>query len=176
MISRKELRPPDINEELLPVVEELIESISVQLEEGCFDINEENKIIFDDAEAAEEINIKAIKLKELFKKDIKVMEFYHYWNHSSLEDVAKELLMPEPPYLKDITLEELIEVINEFFTLEHIEAFYEPYYIKLLEKSFGLNDISDYIFNPDLKGVDDYPLKISEKIIEDSKKPPVICL
>lgn len=176
MISRKELQPPNINEELLPAVEELIESIAVQLEEECFDINEEDEIIFDDAEAAEEINIKAMKLKELTKKDIKIMEFYHYWNHSSLEDVAKELLMPEPPCIKDITLEELTEVINEFFTLEHIEAFHEPYYIKLLEKSFGLDDISDYIFYPDLKGADDDPLKIAEKIMEDSKKPPVICL
>lgn len=173
MISRKELQPPNINEELLPVVEELIESIAEQLEEGCFDINKEDEIIFDDAESAEEINTKAMKLKELTKKDIRVMEFYHYWNHSSLEDVAKELLMPEPPCLKDITLEELTEVIDEFFTMEHIEAFQEPYYIRLLEKSFGLNDISDYIFYPDIKGTDDEPLKIAEKIIEDSQKSPI---
>lgn len=46
MISRKELQPPDINEELLPIVEELIDSIDVQLEEDGFYINEEDEIAF----------------------------------------------------------------------------------------------------------------------------------
>lgn len=170
MISRKELQPPDINEELLSIVEELIDSIDVQLEEDGFYINEEDEIAFYENKTAEEINAKLVQLKKFAKKDISAMEFYHYWNHSSLEDVAKELIMPEPPYLNDITKEELTEVINEFFTLENIEDFHESYYIELLEKSFGLNDISNYIFYPDLKGIEDEPLKIAEKIIEDSKK------
>lgn len=173
---RKELQPPSINEELLPVVEELIESIAVKLENECIDINEKDEISFEDDEIAKEVNEKCEKLKELTKKDVQLIEFYHYWNHISLEDIASEFLLPDPPSLNDITLEELSEIIEEFFTMEHIELFHETYYIKLIEKNFRLSGISDYIFYPDSKGVDDNPSAIAEKIIEDSKNPPVICL
>ncbi len=78
MISRKELQPPDINEELLPIVEELIDSIDVQLEEDGFYINEEDEIAFYENKTAEEINAKLAQLKKFAKKDIAAMEFYHY--------------------------------------------------------------------------------------------------
>ena len=174
---RKELEPPSINSELKPVVEELIEAISEELENNSYDVDENGDFIFEDEEA-EQINVKLSKLKELTKKDIEIMDIYHYWNHVSLEDLVAEFLMPEPPCLKDITLEELTEIIERFFYSEDIELYHQPYYIELIEKNFGLSDISDYIFYPDSKGIDidGDSYEIAEKIIEDSKNPPIISL
>ncbi|MDR5586115.1 hypothetical protein [Clostridium aquiflavi] len=171
MTLRKELKVPSIDEKLLSKTIELIEYISRKLELEKWSV-EDDKVLFESEAVAKDIEEKKSQLKDLTKRKINILEFDNYECACSIEEVAIDFLMPEAPYVSEITEEQLAELIQEFSTFEQITVNHENYYLRLLEKSFGLNDISDYIFWPNVKGMslDAEPIEIARKIIEDSKK------
>lgn len=176
MALRKDLEPPLINERVLPDVEELIEGIAESLEKERWYFNDNNDVIFEDEKVTDEINGKVLKLKELTKKNIEIIQFNAYWSYSSIEDIAIELLFPEPPYIRDLSVDDITELLEEFTNRDQIEIVHEKYYIDLLEKSLRLVNISDYIYFPELKGISSEPREIAKKMIADSKNPPNILL
>ena len=121
MALRKELQLPIIDEGKLSEVKELIDSIAVSLEEKVMDVKENGQVIFDSIDIEKLVKDAAQRLEELTHKKINFMEFDSYWSHSDLEDVAIELLCPEPKYVKDISENELTELLEEFVTSEHIQ-------------------------------------------------------
>lgn len=172
---RKQLQKPImINETALPEVKSLIDSIATILEENILDIEENDKVIFESEEIEKKVKEQEARLKEITHKQVNFIDFIAYWSHSDLEDIATQLLFPEPPCIKDISEDELTELLEEFVKLEQIDIIHEEYYIELLKKSFGLSDIVDYIFYPDSKGISDEPREIAKKIIEDSKKSIIL--
>ena len=168
---RKELQKPVmIDETALPEVKSLIDSIARTLEENILDIEENDKVIFESEEIEKKVKEQEARLRKLTQKQVNYIDFIAYWSHSDLEDIAIQLLFPEPPCINNIKEDELTELIEEFVKLEQIDIIHEDYYIELLEKSFGLTDIINYIFYPDSKGISDEPREIAKKIIEDSRQ------
>lgn len=171
---RKELQPPEINQAVLPEVENLIKYFEEVLESEEWD-DEGDKIVFADDTVSREVNEKKSELEDLIKAKVDILQFEDYSCACDAEEMAMDLLMPEAPYVSDISVEELTELINEFQVLEQIAVEHENYYLRLLEKSFKM-DVSDYIFWPDTKGMslDASPDEIAQKIIEDSKNGQII--
>lgn len=166
---RKELQPPNIDETILPEVESIIEYFEEVLDSEEWN-TKGDEVIFINESVAKEVEEKKLQLENLVKSQINILQFDNYSCACSTEEVAIDLLMPEAPYVSNITLEELAELINEFEVLEQITIDHENYYLRLLKKSFGM-DVSDYIFWPNTKGMalDAGPIEIAKKIIEDSK-------
>ncbi len=143
---RKELQPPKIDEklvdELMPLIEE-ISDLSYEYHEEYYEKNE--KTILNDK--IDQLNSKVLK-------EYEPMDFQNYMGAMSLEEFAKELSLPNPPVVSDITVEEaakIIQMIAELKSPEGIEEVeevynYISYYIELLEKSIPHNNISDLIY------------------------------
>ena len=166
---RKELQPPKIDETILPEVESIIEYFEEVLDSKEWNTKGDN-VIFINESVAKEVEEKKLQLENLVKSPIDILQFNNYSCSCSTEEVAIDLLMPEAPYVPNITVEELTELVNEFQVLNQITADHENYYLRLLEKSFGMA-VSDYIFWPNTKGMalDAGPIEIAKKIVEDSK-------
>ena len=167
---RKELQPPKIDETILPEVESIIDYFEEVLEAEEWNAKGD-EVVFTNESVAKEVEKKKLQLENLVKSPIDILQFDNYSCACSTEEVAIDLLMPKAPYVPDITVEELAELINEFQVLEQITVDHEDYYLRLLEKSFGMDDVSDYIFWPNTKGMalDAGPIEIAKKIVEDSK-------
>ncbi|MBP1903731.1 hypothetical protein J2Z32_000343 [Paenibacillus turicensis] len=127
----------------------------------------------------EEINELAKRLEILVGKPIDIFQFNHYWSHSSLDDVAKLLLMPEPPQC-ELSDEDITNTLIHFFDYlkEYGEAGSE-YVITYLAKNTGLNNMIDYIYHPSEVGLildeeldeEQFMRAIANKIIEDRDNP-----
>lgn len=143
---RKELQPPKINNDLVEELKKLIDEISQLTDEYYEEYYEKNeKTILNDK--IDELNLK-------IQKKYEPVDFSEYWSWTSLEDIAKEISLPSPPVVSDITVEEavkIIEMIAELKSPEGIEEVeevypYTNYYIELLEKSIPNNNVSDLIY------------------------------
>lgn len=102
------------------------------------------------------------------KSDIDVNMFFEYWSWTSSEELAKRLFMPE--FSGSLTDEQLYEVVKKICEVEYSESEID-YWIEILSKETCL-DVSDYIYYPDLYGLDadaEYN-EIAKKIIADRKK------
>jgi hypothetical protein len=163
-VLRKELQPPKIDEKLVEELMQLIEEIS-NLSEEYYEKNE--KTILKD---------KIDQLNSRVHKKYELMDFQNYQGATSLEDFAIEMSLPNPPIVKDVTVEEvgkIIEMIIELKSPEGIEEVeevdnYTCYYIELLEKSMPHNNISDLIFWYDVEeyGHEPSAREIAEKVFE----------
>lgn len=75
-------------------------------------------------------------------------EFAEYWGWTDLDTIAQQALM-EPPCVRDLTRDELIEIISitrEAMTDSDSKM---TYYMELLHKSLPLADVLKYIMSPD---------------------------
>jgi len=76
-------------------------------------------------ENGDEDNIEYKKLEEklhnLTGKDISQFNLWEWWEEDSAENLAFDISLPEPQIVKDITKEELAEIVRRFKTYE------EPY-------------------------------------------------
>lgn len=75
-------------------------------------------------------------------------EFAEYWGWTDLDTIAQQALM-EPPCVRDLTRDELIEIISitrEAMTDSDSKM---TYYMELLHKSLPLADVLEYIMRPD---------------------------
>ncbi|NMM62429.1 hypothetical protein HBE96_06945 [Clostridium sp. P21] len=143
---RKELQPPKIDEKLVEQLMLLIKEISDLSEEYYEEYYEKNEKTI--------LNDKIDMLNSKVHKKYEPIDFQNYMGAMSLEEFAKEISLPNPPVVNDITLEEvskIIEMIIELKSPEGIEEVEEVddyiwYYIELLEKSMPHNNISDLIY------------------------------
>lgn len=98
---------------------------------------------------------------------IKIRDFWHYDEATNLETAAKGALM-SPPEKEDITDEQIKEIVLSI--LKHDEAELK-WWLQFLKINTGLENLSDYIFYPNLIGLDRNSSleQIAEKIIVDRK-------
>ncbi|MDE5946111.1 MAG: hypothetical protein K2G63_02200 [Oscillospiraceae bacterium] len=102
------------------------------------------------------------------KSDIDINMFFEYWGWTSLEELAKRLLIPDNP--EKLTDTQIYEVVKKICEVEYSESEID-YWLDVLEKETGL-DVIDYIYYPDSYGLDtdaEYN-EIAQKIIADRKK------
>lgn len=157
---------PVFDEQQLNEVKLLIDQVAELMEE-----NDQNNF--------DEINGLAKRLEILVGKSIDIFQFNHYWAHSSLDDIAKLLLMPEPPQY-ELNNEDITHILIHFFDYlnEYGEAGSE-YVTAFLAKNTGLNNIYDYIYHPSEVGLtldnelgeEQFLMAIANKIIEDRDNP-----
>lgn len=165
---RKELQPPKINNQLVEELKKLIDEISDLVDEYYeeYYVTNEKTILND---RINELNSKV-------ERKYEPMDFHDYMAAVSLEDLAQEVSLPNPPIVSDITVEEaanIIEMIAELESPEGMEEVeeveevypYINYYIELLEKSIQHNNISDLIYWYDVEEYGHEPTarKIAEK-------------
>ena len=165
---RKELQPPKINNKLVEELMKLIDEISGLVDEYYeeYYVTNEKTIL----------NYRINELNSKVERKYEPMDFQEYWGSTSLEDLAKEVSLPNPSIVSDITVEEaanIIEMIAELESPEGIEEVeevypYINYYIELLEKSIQHNNISDLIYWYDVEEYGHEPTarEIAEKAFE----------
>lgn len=123
---RKELEFPQIDKDKIAVVGELIDAI---IDKGTGEYQKE----------LDELN-------QITGKELDVVEFAEYWSWTSLEMISKQLLIPDPPCIRDLTKEELVEIVR--ISLDNLikgEDVDLGYYVALLERSLPLSDVMRYL-------------------------------
>ena len=97
---------------------------------------------------------------------IKITDFKRYWSYISLEEIAKKALML-PPVKEKLTDTQVREIVLNI--LSHNSEAEIDYWIEYLTVNTGLPDLTDYIFYPDIKGLDGNASleEIADKIISD---------
>ena len=156
------MKKPEIDETKLPEVMEMLErAVSLMEEKDC----ERDK------EAQKELKDLQARLRDITgNKKIKISDYRHYQSYTKLETVARRA-MYLPPQKSNLTDEQIAEIIRAIANVEVGEAEMD-YFLDVLEVETGLDDISDYIFYPDLKGLDMQASvdEIIEKVMEDKKQ------
>ncbi len=151
------MKGPVVDPAKLPKVMEIIsEANSLMTEKDCRK----------DEAAKKDLEELEHKLREITgNRKINIRDFWRYDEAVSLETAARGALMP-PPEREDAADEQLREIILHI--LEHEEAEMD-WWLEYLEVNTGLANLTDYIFYPDLIGLDrDASLEqIADKIIAD---------
>ncbi|SHJ11647.1 hypothetical protein SAMN02745163_01339 [Clostridium cavendishii DSM 21758] len=142
---RKELEFPGFDESKIAYVSQLIDFIA---ENGEADYQNE-----------------LLELNHITGKNYKGIEFAEYWGWTSLDIISRKALTPNPPFIKDLSKNEIIEIIsiikNHLKNCEDVEF---EYYTELLHRSLPLSDILQYVM------INAEPEEIADKILEDSKE------
>lgn len=101
-------------------------------------------------------------------RKLKIENFQRYWGYTDLETAARKALMSPPPK-GSLTNEQLKEIVLHI--LEHDEAEMD-WYLTYLEINTGLENLTNYIFYPNLLGLDSQTTleQIADKIIADRKQ------
>lgn len=148
-----------INEAKLPEVMDIIEAAAELMDKRGYDSDADS--IF----RLEEYQKRLIAITGNNKLDIE--DFREYWGWTSLETVARKALMP-PPEKAELTDEQIKEIVTNIMSLEEEEM---DWYLDFLEINTGLDNLTDYIFYPDLVGLDRNAdiNQIADKIITDRK-------
>lgn len=155
-----------IDETKLKEVKEIIDTAdSLMGEKDC-----EN-----DEQARKELLSLQDRLRELTGKyNLDIRDFRQYWECTDLDVIARSALNPVPQK-EQITDERIREIVKGI--LNHSESDMD-YWLEYLQVNTGLDDLTDYIFYPDLVGLDSNASldEIAEKIIVDSKKDKKVIL
>lgn len=148
-----------IDEAKLPEVMDIIEAAAELMDKR--DYNSDAAII----SKLEEYQKRLIAITGNDKLEIE--DFREYWGWTSLETVARKVLMP-PPEKTEVTDEQINEIVTNIMSLEEEEMDWQ---LKFLEINTGLDNLTDYIFYPDLVGLDRNAdlNQIANKIIADRK-------
>lgn len=157
------MKAPKIDESTMPEVMELIEKAASIMEEN---------IGSDGTTVKQELDDLQKKLRDITgNKKLNVNEFQRYWSYTSLETMAKKALRL-PPEKCDVTDDQIRKIVLNVFGEEYIKSHDEAdmdYWINFLEVNTGLEYLSDYIFYPELVGMEGNPSleQIADKIIAD---------
>lgn len=148
-----------INEAKLPEVMDIIEDAAELMDKR--DYNSDAAV----RSKLEEYQKRLIAVTGNDKLEIEA--FREYWGWTSLETVARKALMP-PPEKTEVTDEQIKEIVTNITSLEEEET---DWYLEFLKINTGLDNLSDYIFYPDLVGLDRNAdlNQIADKIIADRK-------
>lgn len=94
-----------------------------------------------------------LELREITgKSDLSANECKEYWGWTSLEELAKRFLLPIPQ-AQGLSDEELAIIVEKIANVEYSESEMD-YQLDVLAKETGLINVSDYIFYPDLIGLE----------------------
>lgn len=153
---------PKIDETKLPAVKEIIDEINhFVVDENC-------------DEDSPEVRGLAQKLREVTgKEECNVYPFLYYSSYTTLEDAAIMALLPTPQK-SGLSDEEIRNLIGKIARAElvclHGEAI-NGYFIDVLKLETGLDNVFDYLYNPDEVGMDRHASieEITERIIADRK-------
>lgn len=107
-------------------------------------------------------------LRELSgNKSLQIKDFQRYWSYTDLETAAKKALMA-PPSKENLTDAQLKEMVLNILKHGEAEMDWQLMYLKL---NTGLDNLTDYIFYPDLVGLGPQATleQIADKIISDRK-------
>ncbi len=110
------------------------------------------------------------QLSGLTGKTHDAMEFAEYWGWTDVESLAKAVLTPEPPCVRDLSqkeIEEIVGMVKESFIM--CDDAKGEYYVELLHRSLALPNVMDIIMSE--RDV----TKAAEKIV-CAAKSSVICL
>lgn len=151
---------PKIDETKLPAVKEIIDEINrFVIDENC-------------DEDSPEVKDLAQKLREVTgKENLSVCPFVYYSSYTTLEDAATMALLPTPQKsgLSDEEIRNLIgKIARAEIVCSHGEAI-NGYFIDVLKLETGLDNVFDYLYNPDKIGLDRQASieEITERIIAD---------
>lgn len=125
---REELNFPQIDMSKLDVVKELIDSIADNIDGDC--------------------SAKLEELKRITGKNYEAIEFAEYWGYTDLDTLAKKTLVKYPPCIRDLTreeVEEMVVIINDcFISGDDGKA---EYYVEVLHKSLPLSNVMGYVMS-----------------------------
>lgn len=160
------MKIPIIDEVRLNRAKELINRAAVLMEED-YNAN------------LEEVEELGRQLETLAGKTIDIFEFNCYWSHSSLDDVAKSVLMLEPEQC-DLTNDEIKDILVHFYDYmgQYGEAV-SDYIVAFLALNTGLSNMNEYMYFSNEVGLEldntmgeeEYLSIVADKIIEDRKIP-----
>lgn len=159
------MKKMDIDETKIPSVMEMIKKAAELMEE---------KDCEGDGYAKRNLAELQRKLREAAgNKKLQIMSFQKYWSYTDLETMARKALMA-PPLKGELSDAHLKEIVLNI--MNHNEAEMD-WWLEYLEINTGLDNLTDYIFYPDLVGLslaDDLSLEaeldqIADKIISDRK-------
>lgn len=144
------MKAPDIDESQMAEVMELIDRAASVMEENMGS---------EDPAVKRELKELQRRLREITgNKKLKVSEFQQYWSYASLETMAKKALR-HPPQKCNVTDEEIKNIVVTVFSASYIKS--NPnieadmdYWLEFLRINTGLDNLSDYIFYPDLIGME----------------------
>ena len=146
-----------IDEVKIPMAMEIIEKVaSLMAERDCVQ----------DQKAREELAELQDRLRELARNQrLQIIDFQRYWSYTSLETMARKALMA-PPSKDNVSDEQIKEIVLGI--LKHEEAEMD-WWLEYLKVNTGLVNLTDYIFYPNLVGLDMQATleQIADKIITD---------
>lgn len=166
---------------LLPSIRRLRKEQRISMQKPVIDetkLSEVKKIICDadllmTEKDCENDNVSKKELEELQNRlreitgncQIKIRDFWHYDEAISLETAAKGALM-SPPEKEDLTDGQIKEIVVNILKHDETEM---DWWLQFLTVNTGLENLTDYIFYPDLVGLDGESSleQIADKIIED---------
>lgn len=161
------MKYPEIDESKLPEVMKIInDAANLMAEKDCRE----------DEEAKKELETLQKQLIEATgKPQINIRDYQRYWASTNLETVGRSALYP-PPQKSNMTDEQLTELIRRISELDFdvpenaLEAI-NDYFLEVLEVETGLDNITDYIYWPNLVGLDLHAEldEIITKILADKK-------
>lgn len=148
-----------IDETKLPAVMGIIEQAAELMAEKDCDNDEISKL---DLEKFQQ------ELRKITGNEkIQIKDFQRYWSAMDLETVAREALMA-PPLKEDLTNAQIKEIVLNILSFREDEM---DWWLKYLKINTSLDNLTDYIFYPDLVGLDSQATleQIADKIITDRK-------
>lgn len=153
------MKKPIIDETKLPEVKKIIsDADSLMTEKDC----ENDDIYKKELEALQD------RLRELTgNAQIKIRDYWRYDEAVSLETAARGALM-SPPEKEELTDGQIKEIVVNILNHEEAEM---DWWLDYLRVNTGLDNLTDYIFYPDLVGIDREASleQIADKIIEDRR-------
>ncbi len=127
---REELKLPQIDNTKLETVKGLIDNIAESINSDCSRELEE--------------------LSHITGKTHQLMEFAEYWGWTDLDTIAETALMPQPPCMRDLTRDEVAEIVSLIRDYEiSCEDAKAEYYMELLHRSLVIADVMTYIMSGD---------------------------
>lgn len=153
------MKKMDIDETEIPSVMEMIKKAAELMEE---------KDCEGDGDAKRNLAELQRKLREAAgNKKLQIKSFQKYWSYTDLETMARKALMA-PPLKGELSDAHLKEIVLNI--MNHNEAEMD-WWLEYLEINTGLDNLTDYIFYPDLVGLSLAAEldQIADKIISDRK-------
>lgn len=157
------MKKPYFDKEKLPQVMDIIDKAACLMEEKDYN---------GDTVAKKELSILQKQLEDITGNNkIEITDFKRYWSYTSLEEIAKTALIM-PPSKEKLSDGQIREIVLNLLADDNEEETSESefdYWIEYLSVNTGLKNLSDYIFYPNLAGLNENASleEIADKIIMD---------
>ena len=153
------MQKPNVDETKLSLTMKIIEKAAeLMAEKDCED----------DKEAEKSLEKLQQDLRNITGNEkLEIRNYRRYWAAADLKTMAEGALMPVP-IKEDLTELQIKEIVINI--LKHSEA-EMGWWLNYLKVNTGLENLTDYIFYPDIVGIDPHSSleQIADKIIADRK-------